>query len=435
MAADTQLMLEGSKGLLLPGSPTSVCDQKSMECEEMNPWALMEEAMAEEPGLKPVEPEAKCIVTYLPDGDIHVCKGPHCPFLQLNEDKCYVCSLSGIMYGVLSVREDYSTGRQAGSSNPDDHAGEPVGGSWKPKKDMQSMSNQAYIGAETLKDDEESLPATPTINKRDPNKPPVKRGARCVDEPQQKEEAPVKRQRSQKRSSMTRDKFRALVEDAENILCRLVNFDKRVEAKPSKPTARDPRLMDKDVLFNAAMKKYAKECMATGTIPTLDAIHNISIAAANIAAEEKRKASLEEGNQALILKVRMREQITSLAVSLWSASCETPYMEGSRRGADSFRPFISGVLYALKRGVSLPDGTPVVPACPKLAEALPALRATAANSVAKALHASSHRGLCTLHRSISSCSSPEQANDIYEQCARLAHTLARDVKAGRFDLF
>jgi len=435
MAADTLLIKGDASGLSLPSSPTCVHEMDPMKSDDLDPWALMEEAMAEEPSLKPPDPEPKCIVTYLPDGDIHVCKGPHCPFLELNEDKCYVCGLTGIMYGVMSVREDYSTGRQAGSSNPDDHAGEPVGGQWKPKKDMQAMSNQAYIGAETLNDDEESLPATPLVNKRDPNKPPVKRGARCVDEPHSKEEVAVKRQRSQKRNNMTREKFRSLVEDAENILCRLVNFDKRVEAKAVKALARDPRLMDKDVLFNAAMKKYAKECLATGTAPTLDAVHNISIAAANIAAEEKRKASLEEGNQALILKVRMREQITSLAVSLWSASCETPYMEGSRRGADSFRPFISGVLYALKRGVSLLDGTVVVPACPQLAEALPALRATAANSVAKALHASSHRGLCTLHRSISSCTSNEQANDIYETCARLAQTLSRDVKAGRFDLF
>ena len=420
--------------LALPSSPTCVRDINPMESEEMDSWALMEAAMAEEPSLynRP-DPEEECVVSYLPCGDIHVCRGRKCPHLQLNEDKCYVCGLTGVVFAPMSVREDYSTGRQAGSSNPDDHAGEPLGGQWKPKKDMHAMSNQAYIGAEALKD-EEPQPATPLAAKRDPNKAPAKRGARCVDEPQPKDEVAVKRQRSHKRNNMSREKFRSLVEDAENILCKLVNFDKRVEAKPSKAVVRDPRLMDKDVLFNAAMKKYVKECLAEGTMPTLDAIHNISLAASNIAAEEKRKAAVEEGNQALILKVRMREQITSLAVSLWSASCETPYMSDSRRGADSFRPFISGVLYALKRGVSLPDGTVVVPACPKLAEALPALRATAANSVAKALHASSHRGLCTLHRSISSCTD-EQAAEIYETCARLAQTLSSDVKAERFDLF
>ena len=78
-------------------------------------------------------------------------------------------------------------------------------------------------------------------------------------------------------------------------------------------------------------------------------------------------------------------------------------MKEKAKNTESFRPFISGVLYALKRGVALSDGTAVVPQLPELADALPALRATAANSAAKTIHASSHRGLCTLHRSIASC--------------------------------
>lgn len=395
-----------------------------------DPFALMEEAMGlYKENQAPIEDYH---VAYLPDGDIHVCRGHHCPHLELNEDKCYVCSVSGLCFGTQAVREDYSTGRQAGSSNPDDHAGEPVGGQWKPKKDMHSMSSQAYIGANALQEETGSLTvstnASPgTLSKGSPRQ--AKRGARCVDEPVPEHQ---KRPRTARRTGGgSREQFRQLQEDAESTLCKLVNFDKREDGKASKP--RDPRLQDKNALFQAAMRKYTKECLASGTVPTLDAVHNIALAAANIAADEKRKAALDNGKHALLLKVRMREQVTALAVCLWEASCNTPYMDGARRGADSFRPFVCGVLYALKRGVNLPDGTVVVPSCPQLAAALPALRSTAANSVAKALHASSHRGLCTLHRSVNSCSA-EVALETYANAARIAQQLAYSVKTGQFDL-
>jgi len=394
-----------------------------------DPFALMDQALQL---CKENQPPAESYyVAYLPCGDIHVCKGNKCPFLELNEDKCYVCSLSGMCFGTQAVREDYSTGRQAGSSNPDDHAGEPVGGQWKPKKDMHALSSQAYRGANTLLE-ETGSPAgdkSPDTCKGKESPRPAKRGARCVDEPDP--EPQQKRTRNARRTGHSREQFRQLVEDAEATLCKLVNFDKREEGKASKP--RDPRLQDKNALFQAAMRKYTKECLASGTAPTLDTVHNIALAAANVAAEEKRKAAMENGKQALLLKVRMREQVTSLAVCLWEASCNTPYMDGARRGADSFRPFVCGVLYALKRGVNLPDGTVVVPSCPQLAAALPALRSTAANSVAKALHASSHRGLCTLHRSINSCSA-DVASETYANAAQLAQQLAQSVKWGQYDL-
>lgn len=424
-----------------------VSELNPLETESMDDWSLMESAMhdklKQEGGVEEETEDSRCFVCYLPDGDIHVCKGPKCEHLELNEDKCYVCRLSGFVFGTLSVRDDYSTGRQAGSSNPDDHAGEPVGGQWKPKKDMVSMSTAAYGASDTLKQEESTLYKSPSSQQKDQQRgQPAKRGARCVDEPVC-EDKEVKRSRHHRNAGCAPGKFRALVEDAEGILCKLVNFDKRVDAKKEKekeksPAVRDARLMNKDFLFQAAMKKYTKECIASGTVPSLDAIHNIAIASANIAADEKRKADAAIARQSnktpLILKVRMREQVTTLACSLWVASCNTPYMEGAKRGADSFRPFVCGVFYALKRGVSLPDGTVVVPACPQLAEALPALRATAANSCAKALHASSHRGICTLHRSISSCS-VEQGGVFYATSAHLARALSVDVKMGRFDLF
>ena len=385
--------------------------------------AMQEDALCTKQGVVNETPTS--VVCYLNDGDIHVCKGRDCKFLELNDDGCYACMYTGIVAGPKSIRTDFSTGRQAGSADPDAHAGEPVGGTWKPKKDGVGLSRIAYEAAGSLEED--ALYVSPEVKKAP--RPPAKRGARCVDEAVDRMATPTKRPCPLRNADISREAFNALCQDAEGTMRNLVNFDK----KPVKEKARDPRLMDQDILFAAAIKRYLKECSSTGSAPTLDAVHNIAIAASNVAKEEKRKSETERSSVPLLLKVRMREQVTSLAVTLWNSSLNTTYMRNSRRGSDSFKPFVCGVLYGLKRGVSLPDGRVVVPSCPQLAEALPALRATVANSKAKALHASSHRGLCTLHRCINSCTESE-ASEIYANASRLADNLARNVRNGRFDL-
>ena len=242
----------------------------------------------------------------------------------------------------------------------------------------------------------------------------------------------MKRPRHARRSADSREEFVALCADAEGLMNKLINFEKRAEAK--KPSAEAAgRCADAGALFDAAVKKYTKECVATNQRPTLDAVHNLALIANRVAAEQRRKQAVGEGRNATLLKVRTRESVCALAVKLWLASCAAPYMAASKRGADSFRPFVAGVLYALKRGVALGDGTAVVPQLPELTDALPALRATAANSAAKAIHASSHRGLCTLHRSIASCDAALAAR-LYDDAARQARQLEQDVKSGRVDL-
>ena len=226
-----------------------------------------------------------------------------------------------------------------------------------------------------------------------------------------------------------------MTDDAQTILNKLVNYHQQPNHKQASTASGSTNAsvcLDPAVVFNAALKKYCQACCTTRTQPTLSEIHDIELAVCEMVKEKKRR-DRNKNDVALLLRVRMRSQVTSLAVALWVASCETPYMSTHRRGSDSFRPFVAGVFYGLKRGVSLTDGTVVLPACPTLASSLPTLRATAANSAAKALHASSHRGLCTLHRSISSCTHADAA-DLYELCARQAQVLAADVRAGNFDL-
>lgn len=384
----------------------------------------------------PVEskPTPASMCTFLENGDVHICPGACCPFLELSADKQYACRYTGIVVGPATLRDDHSTGRNAGSSNPDDHCGEPMGGSWRPKRDQVGLSHLAYRYAETeagaVADSELYVASTPPLKAA---RSGSKRGARCVDDCATPEATPeAKRPRQARRSADSREEFDALRVDAETTMNKLLNFEKRTEAK--KPPA-EATSLDAGLLFEAAVKKYKKECVATNQRPTLDAVHNLALRATAVAAEHRRKQAVEAGRSALLLKVRTRQSVSSLAVTLWLASCATPYMEESaKRGNDSYRPFVSGVLYALKRGVSLPDGTVVLPQLPQLTDALPALRTTAANSAAKAIHASSHRGLCTLHRSIASCSEP-LARRLYAHAALQAKQLAEDVQQGRFDVY
>ena len=77
-------------------------------------------------------------------------------------------------------------------------------------------------------------------------------------------------------------------------------------------------------------------------------------------------------------------------------------MIGLRRGGDSFRPFVAGVLYSMKRGLYMDDGACLIPELPTLAAHLPALRCAQTTDAAKQLHSASHRGIASIHRSISS---------------------------------
>jgi hypothetical protein len=442
-------------------------------------WALMAEALREnevEYGeCGPEDHLRDVIVVHLPDGDVHICRGAACPHASLNEDKMYVCGLSGVIVGVSALRENYSTGREAGSADPDALAGGPLGGSWAKQKDVVQLSEQATTLAETT---EAKLAEVEfIIPTRKSRKNMVKRGARCVDAPPEEGAVHVKRHRTAVKANENDDttnraeteppelnigpaaaravvlepdqattatvtnraSFASLVREAENVINRLVNYEK----KPEVPTCvkdvakpRDPRLLDHAALFDLGVTRYGRECLAAGAVPTLDALHNIAIVARAIAATERKRDSVgvrARGQSALLLRVRVRELVSTLCAHLWVACCVTPYMRNERRSSDSFKPFVSGCLYALKRGIQLCNGTPVLPVSPDLASALPALRATASHSSAKALHAASHRGLCTLHRSVASCS-PEQQTTIFSESAFVCSKLVAVLRERSFDV-
>jgi len=63
---------------------------------------------------------------------------------------------------------------------------------------------------------------------------------------------------------------------------------------------------------------------------------------------------------------------------------------------------LAGIMYAMKRGIRLKSGLVVVPSIDVLSAQLPTLRSSSGNSEARQLQASSHRGLCAVHRAIAS---------------------------------
>lgn len=344
----------------------------------------------------------------LPCGDIHLC-GPGCPFAVLQKEGDMVCPYSGIVVGhATSERTDFSTGRSTWSADPDMHGGAPVGGTWRKKVDHKAASKAAHCLASQF--DDSVMPQAKQVVKSD--KPSAKRGALCVDE--EPVQDACKRARNSKREIDNVDQMHALVSEASGIFSKLMSTRATVDSKSTKKPI-DRRLLNTGPLFDAALRKYLKETIARGERPSCDEVHNIGLAVEAVVAEEKRKA--EDSSMMRAGKfgsVRFRSLVSRLAVSLWLGACKTPYMDQARRGGDSFRPFCVGVYYSLKRGLTLSDGTTLVPSCPGFEAAVPTQRDVADNQVAKSLHASSHRGLCSIHRCIASVGIKEQYSAFHD---------------------
>ena len=117
---------------------------------------------------------------------------------------------------------------------------------------------------------------------------------------------------------------------------------------------------------------------------------------------------------------QIRNLLSQLIVSLWRASCLTKHIKQAKKGNDSFRPFAAGILYSLKRGLYLPDGTCVVPVLEELSDHLPALRSPSSTAAAKQLQSSSHRGICSIQRSLASIA------EMNEEDAREVKDLLKD---------
>lgn len=295
----------------------------------------------------------------------------------------------------------------------------------------------------------------------------VKRGALCVDETPI--DAPHgKRQRAPRRESLSREALEKLSTEAMHVISALLIVElspsaarptqaSPAQAQPSssqpqppktvtvKECKLDPRLQNLEFVRNVALRKYVRACSEGKQALNMNVLHDVCVyanefvraqrsAAQNqqqlqLANENSTDASLGSGcgkrHQQKAQQQQQHQQqqqrnrrgpgfsgqvrnlIANLIVSLWRAACATPHMRDNKRGNDSFRPFAAGVLYSFKRGIYLDDGMCVVPALDALAVHLPALRSPQSTPAAKQLQSSSHRGICSFHRSISSMETME----------------------------
>ena len=94
-------------------------------------------------------------------------------------------------------------------------------------------------------------------------------------------------------------------------------------------------------------------------------------AAGRAAAQQLQEAAVtakQRKASKACLSGQVRNLLAQLIVSLWRAACLTKHFKTARKGNDSFHPFAAGILYQLKRGLYLADGTCIVPVLEELAE-------------------------------------------------------------------
>lgn len=358
----------------------------------------------------------KSVCIDMPDGDVHVCYGIQCPHAEVTKEKQIVCTLTGRVVGVEHSRDQEAgwTGRSVGSANPDDTAGTPVGG-WVKRRDMFNASAQAWQMARSFGEADQAPTHAPPPPPPKPvaERVPTKRGALCVDaqgttDPPPDSPTEHRRPRVGRRETWTRDSVEKLTVEAAGVISNLFIVDDKVAAGVDEAVARDPRLQNLEFVRGLALRRYVKACAKGAQRLNLNVLNNVCIHTNAFVRAERQLVETATGanksnkQHGACYQGPVRNLIARLIVSLWHAACLTPHMRDDRKGNDSFRPFAAGVLYSLKRGVYLEDGTCIVPELETLAAHLPALRSTQSTRQAKQLQSSSHRGICTLHRSITS---------------------------------
>ena len=357
-------------------------------------------------------------VVYKPDGDVHVCYGMGCKDLITDGDRQLVCPHSGVVVGNLPARDSDLgwSGRTTNSSNPDDFAGVPLGG-WQKRRDMFSASVSAWqLGRIWEKEDGGvPVPSTSASQPEQKRAPVPKRGALCVDEIASSEEH-ARRCKVPKRDVWTSDAIRKLDSEALQVVDALLVVPLDTPSTnasvvtPERGASDDPRLQNVEFVRGVALRKAVRARIALSEDMDLDAIHNVCIQANEFVrntrmTRNKQRHTAESFGSSHVKRAtsgRDKQLLTSLITALWRAACSTPYMLTARKGNDSFRPFCAGALYTLKRGLYLTNGTCIIPELPSIAARLPGLRSQYATPTAKQLQSSSHKGICSLHRSITS---------------------------------
>jgi hypothetical protein len=389
--------------------------------------------------------EAHESVFELSDGSFHVCKGMKCPYVRESQDheRNFLCALSGCIVApyVEASQSSSWTGRSVGSADPDMISAAPNRG-WRGKRDAMGDSKNAYSMARgmTLEDVERTSMEHVNSKKKQSSdgktEIKIKRGAPCVSEIDQEAINKQKRNKAAKRANdLDNAKLtERAIQDAASIVQKIFqqNNSKHSNALQNNKAPADPRLENFDFVFRMGLKRYLKKCADSNAQASINEIHDIGIAASNFARakrhESKNVRDMAKGRM-LVVNSRTVQSCANLIISIWHIVVRTTHFQ-EHTASDSFRPFAAGILYAFKRGIRLKDNTVVVPAIPEIANQLPTLRSSSATSTARQLQASSHRGLCAVHKSISSIDSLKGDElDRMMQRVKTASAIAHSLKA------
>ena len=361
--------------------------------------------------------DSSAVVFKIGNGQFHVCYGQNCIHAEQSteDEKSIVCRISGrvISSSFESAHDSSWTGRSCTSADPDMASGAVPSKAWRFKRDAFADSARAYNRAKQLtRDDVDfdeynvALFATKETSVEDSKI--AKRGAPCVSEINEEAVSEHKRAKAMKRiTSLSRREVQSRLNcDAATVVKKL--FSVLPQSKPgAENDSKDPRLENYKFVFSIGLKRYAKRCADENEQLSLSTIHDIAICASNYVRERRKDAKIiqdQSKTRMLVVNTRTTDLCGRLIVSIWNAVCNTSHFVENQPG-DSFRPFAAGIMYAMKRGIRMKSGLVVVPCIDVLSIHLPTLRSSSGNAEARQLQASSHRGLCAVHRAIASIDS------------------------------
>jgi hypothetical protein len=364
-------------------------------------------------------------VVQLDDGDWHVCERERCPHACIDSDNhTYFCSLSGLCWGTEFVGDANPawTGRSTTTGDPDAISGIPIGG-WRQRRDAFAESQRAFQAASEMSDKEVTYVETQRERDAREARCTVRRGALCVD--QDPKEAPVaKKPRASKRPP-TRELYEKLSVEVSTVLDKLTSVKREALSSSTQDStsSEDARLQNPEFVLKVAIRQLVKRVEAGDDVLSGSRVHDVTIYAHAFAKRKREEAAERESTKCNKRRKGFggdtKTRIINLVLSLWKAACATEYLsQDAKRGSDSFRPFVSGILYATKRGVCMSNGMEIVPKVPSIADELPTLRSQDATDQARQLQSSSHRGLCCLHRSIASFETAEPDSENYDTVRR-----------------
>lgn len=158
--------------------------------------------------------------------------------------------------------------------------------------------------------------------------------------------------------------------------------------------------------------KYLRRCQISGSVPSLDDVHNIVLnCEIDKEASKKRMKAHRVAVDKTFNYLSVRTLAATLVVSLWICAQRSPYARTARRAAESFRPFAAGVFFFMNRGLMTGEGSQkrtLIPVCRQIYDALPAARAVHRGTAVHQVHLSAHKGVKTLCRCFSSVPSKHQ---------------------------